>query len=200
MLRSSPAGLTLEEVENQPNGVDLGPLRPCMAERIKTENKKIHAAPAPFLNDLNRFRDAMNAKKGDSMTLIGRRHVRSNNSWLHNSKRLLKGPDRCTMMIHPDDAEQRGLVEGDIAVVASRVNSLEIPIEITEDVMPGVVSIPHGFGHGREGVGLSVASAKPGVSLNDLTDPAHFDPLSGNAVLNGTPVTIEKASEIVVAE
>ena len=135
-----------------------------------------------------------------ALRLIGRRHVRQNNSWLHNSKRLLKGPDRCTLMIHPDDAAARGLEEGDHATVTSRVNSVEIPIEITDDVMPGVVSIPHGFGHGRDGVQLSVAGEKPGVSLNDLTDPASYDRLSGNAVLNATPVQVEKVEALVAAE
>ena len=127
--------------------------------------------------------------------LIGRRHLRSNNSWLHNSHRLLKGPDRCTLMIHPTDAGPRNLSNGDIARVFNAIGKLELVVEITEDIMPGVVSIPHGYGHGRKGVKLSVASEKPGVSINDLTDPSQKDPLSGNAVLNGTPVTVEAATK-----
>ncbi len=200
MLQSSPAGLTLAEVEAAPNGIDLGPLRPCMAERLRTEDGKIHCAHPDFLAELQRFAASLGNEEPDALRLIGRRHVRQNNSWLHNSARLLKGPDRCTLMIHPDDAAARGLSDGDIATVTSRVNSVELPVEITDDVMAGVVSIPHGFGHGRKGVGLSVAAAKPGVSINDLTDTERFDPLSGNAVLNAVSVTVEKVEALVAAE
>lgn len=200
MLQSSPAGLTLAEVEAAPNGIDLGPLRPCMADRLRTEDKKIQSAHPDFLVELERFAASLDNEQPDALRLIGRRHVRQNNSWLHNSKRLLKGPDRCTLMIHPDDAAARGLSDGDIASVQSRVNSVDIAVEVTDDVMTGAVSIPHGFGHGREGVGLSVARAKPGVSLNDLTDPSIYDRLSGNAVLNATPVTVAKMEELVAAE
>ncbi|WP_417621711.1 molybdopterin oxidoreductase family protein [Parasphingorhabdus sp.] len=200
MLRNSPAGLTLAEVEAAPNGIDLGPMRPCMAGRLRTEDKKIHCAHPDFLAELERFAASLGKEQPDTLRLIGRRHVRQNNSWLHNSKRLLKGPDRCTLMIHPDDAAARGLFDGGMARVTSRVNSVEILVEVTDEVMPGVVSIPHGFGHGRPGVHLSVAREKPGVSLNDLTDPDSFDPLSGNAILNATPVTVEKTEALVAAE
>ncbi len=200
MLQSSPAGLTLAEVEAAPNGIDLGPLRPCMADRLMTEDKLIRCAHPDFLAELQRFAQSLAETRPDVLRLIGRRHVRSNNSWLHNSKRLLKGPERCTLMIHPDDAAERSLADGDMAIVESRVNSVEIVVEVTDDVMPGVVSIPHGFGHGREGVGLSVAASKPGVSINDLTDPTNFDPLSGNAVLNATPVTVAPVRELEAAE
>jgi len=200
MLQSSPAGLTLAEVEAAPNGIDLGPLQPCMAERLRTENGKIHCAHPDFLAELQRFAASLDDEQPDALRLIGRRHVRQNNSWLHNSKRLLKGPDRCTLMIHPDDAMARGLTDGGMATVTSRVNSVDIPVEVSDDVMPGVVSIPHGFGHGRKGVGLSVAREKPGVSINDLTDTERFDPLSGNAVLNAVAVTVARAEELVAAE
>ncbi len=200
MLQSSPAGLTLAEVEAAPNGIDLGPLQPCMAERLRTENGMIQCAHPDFLVELQRFSASLETEQPDVLRLIGRRHVRQNNSWLHNSKRLLKGPDRCTLMIHPDDAMARGLTDGGMATVTSRVNSVDIPVEVSDDVMPGVVSIPHGFGHGREGVGLSVAREKPGVSINDLTDPASYDRLSGNAVLNATPVTVAAMEALVAAE
>ncbi|GAA4037951.1 molybdopterin oxidoreductase family protein [Parerythrobacter jejuensis] len=200
MLQASPAGMTLAEVEAQPNGVDLGPLKPCLAERLLTEDKKIHAAPDPLLEDCARFAETLDTTPAGSLSLIGRRHVRSNNSWLHNSKRLVKGPDRCTLMIHPIDAKERGLQDGDLASVVSRIGAVEIAIEITEDIMPGVVSIPHGWGHHREGVSWQTAADHAGVSLNDLTDPERFDRLTGNAVLNGTPVTVEPAQEIVAAE
>ncbi len=136
----------------------------------------------------------------DALRLIGRRHVRQNNSWLANSKRLQKGPNRCTLMINPEDAAACGLVDGDMATVESWVNSVDIVVEVTDDVMKGVVSIPHGFGHGRDGVELSVARENPNVSINDLTDPGAYDRLSGNAVLNATPVTVVKAKELVAAE
>ena len=145
------------------------------------------------MQDLAAFKADMKTVSQGGFSLIGRRHIRSNNSWLHNSHRLLKGPNRCTLMIHPDDAKGLGLSEGDSAQVSNHVGSIELPIEITEDIMAGVVSIPHGFGHGRKGVKLSVASTNPGVSINDLTDPALVDDLSGNAVLSGIPVEISRA-------
>ena len=141
MLQASPAGMTLAEVERHENGVDLGPLEPCMAERLKTKDGKLHCAPPDFLADLERFRAQIDEDRDDSLSLIGRRHVRQNNSWLHNSQRLLKGPERCTLMIHPDDAAARELADGDYASVTSAVNSVDIIAEVTEDVMPGVVSI-----------------------------------------------------------
>lgn len=200
MLQSSPAGLTLAEVEAAPNGIDLGPLRSCIADRLMTEDKKIQCAHPDFLAELKHFAASLDNEEPDTLRLIGRRHVRSNNSWLHNSNRLLKGPDRCTLMIHPDDAAARGLSDRDMATIESRVNSVDIIVEVTDDVMAGVVSIPHGFGHGRDGVKLSVAVAKPGVSINDLTDPQSFDRLSGNAVLNATPVTVAPRVELEAAE
>ncbi|GAA0483470.1 molybdopterin oxidoreductase family protein [Parasphingorhabdus litoris] len=196
MLQSSPAGLTLAEVEAAPNGIDLGALRPCMADRLMTEDKQIQCAHPDFLAELERFGSALHNEQPDSLRLIGRRHVRQNNSWLHNSRRLAKGPNRCTLMIHPDDAASQGLENGDIATVTSRVNSVDIVVEVTDDVMAGVVSIPHGFGHGREGVKLAVAQENPGVSINDLTDPEAFDPLSGNAVLNAIPVTVKAVASV----
>ncbi|MDC0886911.1 molybdopterin oxidoreductase family protein [Altererythrobacter sp.] len=200
MLQASPAGMTLAQVEAEPNGVDLGPLQPCLADRLLTEDKKLHAAPAELVEECGRFADSMTSMPEGSLSLIGRRHVRSNNSWLHNSKRLVKGPDRCTLMMHPDDAAARGLADGQLASVASRVGEVEVAVEITEDIMPGVVSIPHGWGHHRKGVSWQTAADHAGVSINDLTDPQRYDRLTGNAVLNGTPVMVEPAREIVAAE
>ena len=199
MLRGSPAGLTLAEVEVAPNGVDLGPLRRCLAERLMTEDGKIHAAHPDFLAELDRFEGSMAAEDSGALRLIGRRHIRSNNSWLHNSRRLVKGPPRCTLMIHPDDAAARGLSDGALATVENNVNTVEIPVEITDAMMPGVVSIPHGYGHGRNGVDLSVAEDVAGVSINDLTDPEHYDRLSGNAVLNAIPVAVRAAAQTAAA-
>ena len=200
MLRASPAGMTLAQVEAQPNGVDLGPLQPCLKDRLLTPDKTLHAAPPELLEELQRFASSLAAQPDGSLSLIGRRHVRSNNSWLHNAKRLVKGPDRCTLMIHPDDAAERGLEDGDLASVASRVGQVDIAVEVTGDIMPGVVSIPHGWGHHRKGVSWQTAAEHAGVSLNDLTDPARYDRLTGNAVLNGTPVTVARAAEAIAAE
>ncbi len=202
MLQRSPAGLTLEQVEAAPDGIDLGPLKPCLPDRLCTDDKKICVAPEVLVNDVKRFKEALNAAQNmdGALSLIGRRHVRNNNSWLHNSKRLLKGPNRCTLMIHPDDAAKRGIRNEDMVIVQSRVGRVELPAEITDAMMVGTVSIPHGFGHDRNGVKLSVAGSKPGVSINDLTDPAHIDPLTGNAVLNATPVSVELCNHSVAAE
>ena len=200
MLKASPAGMSLAEVESQPNGVDLGPLQPCLKDRLLTSDRLLHAAPPELLEELQRFAARLGEVPDGSLSLIGRRHVRSNNSWLHNSRRLVKGPDRCTLMIHPDDAAERGLEDGDMALVASRVGEVKIVVEITQDIMPGVVSIPHGWGHHRAGVSWRTAADHAGVSINDLTDPERYDRLTGNAVLNGTPVTVEPVREAVAAE
>ena len=194
MIESSPHNITLDEIEAQPNGYDMGPLQPRLPERLKTQDSLIHCAPEMPMKDLAAFRADFTIPARDAFSLIGRRHLRSNNSWLHNSYRLLKGPNRCTLMIHPDDAADLGLSDGDMAEVSNHVGTVKLPIEITEDIMPSVVSMPHGYGHGRKGVKLSVAAEKPGVSMNDLTDPAIVDDLSGNAVLNAVPVQIKKAA------
>ena len=200
MLRASPRGMALAEVEAHPNGVDLGPLRPNLASRIRTDDKRIHAVPAPLVEELGRFHADMAATPADDLRLIGRRHVRSNNSWLHNSKRLVKGPDRCTLMIHLDDAAARGIEHGTLVEVESRVGRVTVAAEVTADIMPGAVSLPHGWGHGRAGVGWQTAAAHAGVSINDLTDPARYCRLTGNAVLNATPVTVRPAEVVAAAE
>ena len=190
MLRASPAGMSLAQVEQEHDGVDLGPLKPCISKRLLTKDRLIHVAPQPLLDDVERFRDDLTQRKPDALSLIGRRHVRSNNSWLHNSHRLVKGPDRCTLMVHPEDAASRGIEDGSMVTLQSRVGSVDVVCELTEDIMPGVVSLPHGWGHHREGLSWKTASDHAGVSINDLTDPERCDPLTGNAVLNGTPVQI----------
>jgi len=125
--------------------------------------------------------------------LVGRRHLRSNNSWMHNVNVLVKGKPRCTMHVHPDDAAALGLADGDPAVVRSRVGQITVPVEVTDGIRPGVVSIPHGWGHDLEGIRLGVAQEHAGVNSNVLSDPELFDPISGNAVLNGIPVQVEPA-------
>jgi anaerobic selenocysteine-containing dehydrogenase len=194
MLQKSPHGLTLEQVEAHPHGLDLGELQPGrLPERLHTPDRTIRCLPEAIPAELQRFAERMAETPTEALRLIGRRHLRSNNSWLHNSKRLLKGPDRCTLMIHPDDAQARGIADGQPVTITSRIGEVTAPAEITDSVMPGTVSLPHGWGHGRDGVQLSVARTKPGVSLNDLTDRQRFDPLSGNAALNGLPVAVANA-------
>ena len=127
------------------------------------------------------------------MVLIGRRHARSNNSWMHNAPRLMRGKDRCTLLMHPEDAERLGVAGAARVTVTSRVGTITAPLELTDAIMPGVVSLPHGWGHGRDGVRLETASSRPGVSANDVTDPALIDVLSGNAAVNGVPVEIGRA-------
>jgi anaerobic selenocysteine-containing dehydrogenase len=178
-----------------PHGVDLGPLRPRLPERLMTPDKRIVLAPEIFLDDLERARRELETinphPSGDGLLLVGRRHLRSNNSWMHNYHRLVKGRDRCTLMIHPADASARGLRNGQRARVASRVGEIEVPVEVTEQIMPGVVSIPHGWGHGRPGTRLGIANRHCGVSINDLTEDSRVDPLSGNAAFSGVPVEVE---------
>jgi len=190
LLKASPAGMSLAEVEAMPDGVDLGPLEPCIKDRLQTHDRKIHVAPAELLADIERFAQTLREMPGDALRLIGRRHVRSNNSWLHNSRRLVKGPDRCTLMIHPDDASARGIEDGQTVTIESDVASIETTAEITDDMMQGVVSLPHGWGHNRGGVSWKTAADHAGVSFNDLVGTERFDVLTGNAVLNGIAVNV----------
>lgn len=185
-------GLSLAELRQHPHGVDLGPLRPLLRERLCTPSGTIDLAPVIFAEDMRRAEDKLAAGNGGELLLIGRRDVRSNNSWMHNSRRLVKGKARCTLMIHPMDAASHGIVSGDVVKVSSRVGSISLPAEVSERVMPGVVSIPHGWGHHRPGIRLGVAEAHAGVSLNDILDETLIDKLTGVAVLNGTPIEIAR--------
>ncbi len=194
MLAGSGNKVTWAQVLATPSGIDLGEMTPCLPDRLRTADKMINCAPAELMADMARFRTQLTAPQTAGLHLIGRRHIRSNNSWLHNSQRLIKGPARCTLMIHPDDARARNLGEGSLADVESRVGVVTLPVEVTDDMMRGVVSIPHGFGHGRRGVGWKTAAANAGVSCNDLTDEKRLDPVSGNAAVNGVPVEVRAAS------
>ncbi len=187
------SGLSLSALKASPHGVDLGPLVPVLPERLFTEDGRIHLAPEVLMGDLPRLRARLAAGAAGGMALIGRRHLRSNNSWLHNSERLVRGKDRCTLLVHPDDAARLGLVGGGSARVRSRVGEVVAPVEVSDTVMPGVVSLPHGYGHGRQGVRLSVASTVAGVSINDLTDELLVDELCGTAAVNGLPVEVAPA-------
>ncbi len=201
MLKNSPRGLSLADIEAHPHGLDLGALEPRLPERLRTPDKHIACAPEALIADLTgRFADWLAEAPGDGLVLIGRRHVRNNNSWLANSHRLAKGPARCTLMIAPADAEARGIADGMDVTITSAAGRVTIAAEISDAMMPGVVSLPHGFGHDRPGIKLSVAAQRPGVSHNDLTERGRIDPLSGNAALVGTPVLVAPASQAVAAE
>ena len=191
-LRSGPYRTGIEELRAHPHGIDFGPLQPCMPKRLLTADGRIRLAPAPYLADLARL-EATLAAPAPELVLIGRRQVRSNNSWMHNAPRLMRGADRCTLMLNPGDAQARGIAHGDPVVVRSRVGAVTVPAEVTAALMPGVVSLPHGFGHGRPGTSLSVASDKPGASYNDLADELLLDELTGNAALCGIPVEVRAA-------
>ena len=199
-------GLRLGLLEKEPHGVDLGPLQPCLPKRLQHRNKKIVLLPGPVLDDLKRLEETFLAPSPDpidedgpsepsstfsaSFVLIGRRHLRSNNSWLHNCERLVRGNPRCTLLMHPLDAQEHGWETGQKVQVRSRVGAVALPLEISDEIMPGVVSLPHGWGHHRSGSQMQVAQQHAGVSANDLTDDGLVDLLSGTSVLNGIPVEV----------
>lgn len=190
-------GLTLRKVRKAVHGIDLGPLAPCLPGRLRTNDKQIDLAPEVLVKDVERVKSRfLNGASYDSnghLLLIGRRQLRSNNSWMHNSKRLVKGnplKPQCTVLMHPTDAANRDLLDGQRVVVRSRVGSIVLPVEITEEIMRGVVSIPHGWGHDRAGNQQAVAQQHAGASINDLTDQQVVDALCGTAAFNGTAVTI----------
>jgi anaerobic selenocysteine-containing dehydrogenase len=202
MLRTGPygdgfdranRGLTLEVLVRNPHGVDLGPLEPRLPDALRTPSGRIELAPEAIVEDLGRLGAALGRPRNGGMVLIGRRQLRSNNSWMHNLPALVKGKERCTMHVHPDDAERLGLEDGRPALVRSAAGELEAPVEITDAIMPGVVSIPHGWGHDEPGMRLRVATEHAGVNSNLLADETAVDPLSGNAVLNGIPVEVGPA-------
>jgi anaerobic selenocysteine-containing dehydrogenase len=190
MLRAGAYGISLADLEDAPHGIDLGPLEPRLPEVLKTPSGRVELAPEPLVADVDRLHAAMGEAVDGEMVLIGRRDLRSNNSWMHNLPKLVSGPARCTAHVHPADAERLGLVDGEPVKVSSRVGEIELPVEVTGDVMPGVVSIPHGWGHDVDGVELRVARERPGANSNVLADEALVEPLSGTAVLNGIPVQL----------
>ena len=191
---SIPNGLTLAALEANPHGIDLGALVPDrVPDLLRTPSGKIEAFPDEIRADMKRLDASLDRDWGDSMVLVGRRHVRSNNSWMHNIKVLTKGRNRCTLQIHPDDADRLGLTDGAPARVASRVGAVEIDVEVTDGIRPGVVSIPHGFGQNLPGVRLRVAQEYRGVNTNVLTDEQFYDEISGNIAFNGVAVTVTPA-------
>ena len=187
---ADPDGLSLDKLIANPHGVDLGPLAPRIPEVLRTPSGRIELAPDLVMVDLARLADTLD-RDAEGMLLVGRRHVRSNNSWMHNLPMLAKGPTRCTLQLHPEDAAARGLENGAFARVSSRVGSVIAPVEITDGIAPGVACLPHGWGHDEPGTQLEVAAKRPGTNSNVLTDEMALDPLSGTAVLNGIPIEIE---------
>ena len=188
---ANPGGLSLDVLLANPHGVDLGALEPKMPEMLRTPSGRIELSPEVFINDLKRLKESMNGVDLDQMLLVGRRDLKSNNSWMHNIKVLTKGSLSCTAHIHPNDAARIGAVTGTALRIASRVGEVQVPAEVTDSVRPGVVSLPHGWGHSVPGTKMSVAGEKAGVNSNILTDDQVLDPLSGNAVLSAIPVTVE---------
>lgn len=196
-----PDGLSLARLKAHPHGIDLGPLRPRVPEILRTPSGRIELCPEPVAAEVTRLSSTVDVSQASTvdgetpeLVLIGRRHPRSNNSWMHNVPALMKGRPRCTVLVSSADAARLGLVDGGRARVTSRVGAVELPVEVTDDIAPGVVSIPHGWGHDAPGTRLTVASGQSGVNVNRLTDDLRVDPLSGTAVLNGVPVRLEPLS------
>ena len=193
MLRTGPYRVSLDDLLDQPHGIDFGPLVPRLPDALRTASGMVELAPEALITDLDRLDTELSRVAAGGLVLVGRRHVRSNNSWMGNIDVLVKGRERCTVQLHPDDAAARGISAGDDVVVRSRVGQVEAPVEITEGIRRGVVSLPHGWGHDLPGVRLGVAKTRPGVSSNLLADDEDFDPLSGTATLNGIPVEVTSA-------
>lgn len=194
-LQFGPYRLSLQQLKDNPHGIDLGALKPCLPQRLLNTDKRINIAPDLLVKDIDRlcrYLDDDALQNGFDYLLIGRRHLRDNNSWMHNAERLVKGRNRCTLMIHSADAKKLNLDSQSIVKVSSRVGAVELPIEITDHMMQGVVSMPHGYGHARKGVKLDIAAKYAGVSINDLTDEYILDELTGNAAFNNVAVRIER--------
>ena len=193
-------GMSVALLREHPSGLDLGPLQAQLPERLRTSDKKIHCATPEPLADLARLRaefpptDDAGQPTGNvqALQLIGRRHVRSNNSWMHNYRRLVKGKPRCTLLMHPGDMLPRGIADGDQVSVLSRVGAVQVVVTACDGMMPGVVSLPHGYGHDRPGVRMDIAQRHAGVSCNDITDELQLDELSGNAAVNGIAVEVSR--------
>ncbi len=189
-------GLTLDRLLEAPHGIDLGPLTPALPERLQSPDGLLDLAPDVLVADVERLREAWTSGSlapAGGLALIGRRDLRSLNSWMHNSDRLVRGQPRCTLLIHPDDAGARGIADGQRVSITSRTGAVEVDAALDAAMMPGVVSLPHGWGHARPGAALSVAARRPGASVNDLTDEIHLDTLTGTAGFSGVPVEVAPA-------
>ncbi len=191
-LRKGRAGLSMAKLRAAPHGVDLGALEPRLPDILATADHQVQLVPAIFAADLPRVRARLAAwsQRGDALVLVGRRHLRSNNSWCHNSQRLVKGKPRCTLLIHPRDAAARAINDGDLVTLASKAGSIRVAAEVSDEIMPGVVSLPHGWGHSKDGTRQGIAAATSGASVNDVTSEDFFDTLSGTAALSGLTVEV----------
>ena len=187
---SNPSGASLDHLLANPHGVDYGALQPSLPDALRTRSGMIELAPDELVADVVRLSASIDEFAARELVLVGRRHLRSNNSWMHNVEVLVKGKPRCTLHVHPDDADRLGVRDGHPARITSRVGEVDAVVEITDDIRPGVVSLPHGWGHGVPGTRLNVAAERPGVNSNVLTDDRALDPLSGTSVLNGIPVSV----------
>jgi anaerobic selenocysteine-containing dehydrogenase len=185
-----PGGLTLAKLKAAPAGIDLGELAPRIPELLRTASGKVELAPALLIDDLGRVRADL-AREAPALVIVGRRQLRSNNSWMHNLPVLAKGPFRCTALVSTSDATRLGLRDGGRARIANGARSIEVEVEVSDEMMPGVVSLPHGWGHDLPGTRMGVARERPGANLNALLDERLRDPLSGNAVLSGVPITMQ---------
>ena len=193
-----PDGLTLAKIADAPHGMDLGPMRPRIPEALRTPSGKIELAPEPIVADVERLRSSLRRAPAP-LLLIGRRELRTNNSWMHNLNVLVKGPSDCVLHAHPDDAARYGLRDGEEAEISSAAGAVRATVGVTENIMPGVVSLPHGWGHNLPGTRLGVASEHAGVNVNLLVPGDQVDPLSGNAIQNGVPVTLRPVHSVAVA-
>ena len=184
-------GLSLKRLAESPHGIDLGPLEPARGSKVRTPDGKVDLAPTLFCGDIERVARWLEKRNPRQLVLIGRRHVRTNNSWMHNCRSLIKGPDRSSLLVNPVDAKRLGLSDGQQVTLKSRVGAVTAHVEPSDDVMPGVVSLPHGYGHAAVADTLHTAGAVRGPNINALTDDLLLDPLTGTANLNGVAVTIE---------
>jgi anaerobic selenocysteine-containing dehydrogenase len=199
---ADPDGLSLDVLEAHPHGVDLGPLQPRVPAVLRTPTGMIELAPEACVADVARLRVMLDQREGNGLrplVLVGRRDLRSNNSWMHNLQVLVKGKPRCTVHVHPDDAARFGVTDGEDVRVTSAAGAIVLPAEVTDAVMPGVVSIPHGWGHDVDGARMTTAAEHAGANSNILARSDRFDPLSGNAALSGLPVELSAVREAVTS-
>jgi anaerobic selenocysteine-containing dehydrogenase len=190
-------GINLKKVKASPYGVDLGSARRGFKHRLRHKDGLIHLSAAPLLDDMDRLASAMAKSNGDGeLLLIGRRELRSNNSWMHNVAALVSGRERCVLYVNPADAARAGLRDSQPAQLESRIHSGVVPVRVTDEVMPGVVSLPHGWGHKASATWQSVAGANPGVSANDFTDDQYVEGVVGQSILNGVPVKLSPVREV----
>ena len=188
----NPGGLTLQHFVDAPHGIDMGPLVPRLRELLSTPSGKVELAHGYVMADVARLRARLE-RRVERLLLVSRRHLRSNNSWMHNLETLVRGRDRCTLLVHPDDARAKSLADGALARVTSEVGSIVVPVQVSDEMMPGVVSLPHGWGHDKDGIRLGVAKQYAGVNSNILSPGRLVDPLSNNAVVNGIEVEVAPA-------